>query len=573
LGENSAIQFIVDENCTNISDNSAQPIKLKLTYSYSDTTYTGYMPYENRVEIEVDKINNAINKYDVIRAMGHALGFPKENYRLDTFRAGDFPAFNFSENANLCEKIKYPQPVHADKQSFESVYRDYNNQKVITYKEWQRQPYDHKSIMNYCVDTQEYEQSMKAHNMMLTKSDQKRVRQFYGASGESNDLLFYEGDDLFTGLLKHSDEDSEYSYYQYGRKHPDFTNVNISELGLDEENTDYKKFFAIISRNSSKHILFKYEKSDAYVIKQHIPPVFCVTQTKRIIQKSPLALDCGHYEDSTFKLGESMEEEYEYFYYDSLYETEKKAQLLYCSNEKDNNKNFDLDRETAYFVKNTFFDSPKCSQLYKNYIVINNWIAFWKSTLITKEYKDFLMGIEKERKVISTDFFTGYFRLFVKGEGYNGSIYGLDTLNFINGHPFEYQNLTDDQNGIFMKIDEEDTTNEKPYGHPDNKVTKDKKPIFGTIYPNTFYIDGVQTDDYCYFEKTIEYKTHIPIKQKIYYVFYEEGGTKTYPFSNTIYQDLVVLTGPEEQDRAVKIWDNIKSSRGGARCSEEPLNH
>ena len=176
-------------------------------------------------------------------------------------------------------------------------------------------------------------------------------------------------------------------------------------------------------------------------------------------------------------------------------------------------------------------------------------------------------------KAFSTDFFTGYFRLFVKGEGYNGSIYGLDTLNFINGHPFEYQNLTYGQNGMFMKIDEEDTTNEKPYGHPDNKVTKDKKPIFGTIYPNTFYIDGVQTDDYCYFEKTIAYKTYIPIKQKIYYVFYEKGGTKMYPFSNTIYQDLVVSTSPREQDQAVKIWENIESSRAGARCSEDPLKH
>ena len=124
-----------------------------------------------------------------------------------------------------------------------------------------------------------------------------------------------------------------------------------------------------------------------------------------------------------------------------------------------------------------------------------------------------------------------------------------------------------------MKIDEEDTTNEKPYGHPDNKVTKDKKPIFGTIYPNTFYIDGVQTDDYCYFEKTIAYKTYIPIKQKIYYVFYEQGGTKMYPFSNTIYQDLVVSTSPKEQDQAVKIWDNIKSSRVGAPCSKDSLNH
>jgi hypothetical protein len=396
---------------------------------------------------------------------------------------------------------------------------------------------------------------MKTHNMTLTESDQKRIQQFYGASGESNDLLFFEGDDLFTGLLKHSDEDSEYSYYQYGRRHPDFNSVNISELGLGGENTDYKKFFAIINHDRSKHILFKYENIDAYVIKQHIPAIFCVTQTESTDQKSPLALNCGHYEDSTFTLEESMEEEYEYFYYDSLYETEKKAQLLYCSNEK-NNKNFNLDGETAYFVKNLFFDSPKCSQLYKNYIVINNRIDFWKNTLIPKKEKDLVMGLVKERDVISTDFFTGYFRLFVKGEGYNGSIYGLDTLKFINGHPFEPQNLTD-ENGIYKKVDEEDTTtNNKPYGHPDYRVTKDKKNVFGTIYPNTFYIDGVKTYDYCFFEKTIYFES-AQIKQKIYYVFYEQGGTKMYPFSNTIYQDLVESTSPREQDQAVNIWDNI----------------
>ena len=62
-------------------------------------------------------------------------------------------------------------------------------------------------------------------------------------------------------------------------------------------------------------------------------------------------------------------------------------------------------------------------------------------------------------------------------------------------------------------------------------------------------------------------------QQKIYYVFYEKGGTKMYPFSNTIYQDLVVSTSPREQDQAVKIWENIESSRAGARCSEDPLNH
>ena len=88
---------------------------------------------------------------------------------------------------------------------------------------------------------------------------------------------------------------------------------------------------------------------------------------------------------------------------------------------------------------------------------------------------------------------------------------------------------------------EEDTTKDKPYGHPDNKVTKDKKTIFGTIYPNTFYIDCVKTDRYCFFEKIINFQSFIPIKQKVYYVFYKEGGTKIYPFSNTIYQDLAEL--------------------------------
>jgi hypothetical protein len=103
-------------------------------------------------------------------------------------------------------------------------------------------------------------------------------------------------------------------------------------------------------------------------------------------------------------------------------------------------------------------------------------------------------------------------------------------------------------------------------------ASNETSKVFGTIYPNTFYMDGVKTYDYCFFEKTIYFES-AQIKQKIYYVFYEQGGTKMYPFSNTIYQDLVVSTSPREQDQAVKIWDNIKSSRVGARCSEDPLNH
>lgn len=337
---------------------------------------------------------------------------------------------------------------------------------------------------------------------------------------------------------------------------------NNADVGIS------KNITISVTDSKSRKILLDAFNIDAYVIKQHIPPVFCVTQTKRIVQKSPLALNCGHYEDSTFTLEESMEEEYEYFYYDSLYETEKKAQLLYCSNEKDNNKDFNLDGETAYFVKNLFFDSPKCSDLYKNYVQINHLNGVWKNPSIPKAVKDLIMDEEKMKKVTSTDFFTGYFRLFVKGEGYNGSIYGLDTLKFINGHPFESQNLTD-ENGIYKKVDEEDTTHDKPYGHPENKVTKDKKTIFGTIYPNTFYIDGVQTNRYCFFEKTIYFES-AQIKQKIYYVFYEKGGTKVYPFSDTIYRDLVVLNYSE--DDAVKFWHNIKGNSGGDRCSKDPHN-
>ena len=117
---------------------------------------------------------------------------------------------------------------------------------------------------------------------------------------------------------------------------------------------------------------------------------------------------------------------------------------------------------------------------------------------------------------------------------------------------------------------EEDTTKDKPYGHPDNKVTKDKKTIFGTIYPNTFYLDCVKTDSYCLFAKIITFQSFIPIKQKVYYVFYKEGGTNIYPFSNTIYQDLAELDSGEQ---AIKSWENIKSNKIGARCSKEPLKH
>jgi hypothetical protein len=117
---------------------------------------------------------------------------------------------------------------------------------------------------------------------------------------------------------------------------------------------------------------------------------------------------------------------------------------------------------------------------------------------------------------------------------------------------------------MFRKVDEKDDANKREYGHPDNPMKKDNNPIFGPIYPY-FYIKGVETDNYCFFEKNINFKNNT-IKQKIYYAYYTEDTTRDYLFSNSIYRDLDFISADGKGREIIIGFPNTP-------CSKEPLNH
>ena len=146
-------------------------------------------------------------KHEVIHKFGHALGFPDENKRLDTFSSKDNKSCKINGN-----------PIIASDQSIINP----NALKQISYKEFQKQPYDPFSIMNECITADEffdhsadkYSDGAKFFNF-LSKADIEKARKYYGTPSTSNRKPhFMLNNEPFTGLFK--DFKNRYASIQHG---------------------------------------------------------------------------------------------------------------------------------------------------------------------------------------------------------------------------------------------------------------------------------------------------------------------------------------------------------------------
>ena len=139
-------------------------------------------------------------KREVIHKFGHALGFPDENKRLD----------NFSKIDNESCKNMNENPIIASNQSIINQ----NALKQISFKEFQKQPYDPFSIMNECISADDFfdhsadkiSDDIKYFNL-LSKADIEKVRKYYGNPLPSNGKPhFMLENEPFTGLFKGLDD-------------------------------------------------------------------------------------------------------------------------------------------------------------------------------------------------------------------------------------------------------------------------------------------------------------------------------------------------------------------------------
>jgi hypothetical protein len=201
--------------------------------------------------------DESVQTYKIIHAFGHALGFPDENKRFDTFID--------ATNKSFCdEEISFN--LVAAKSSTKSDFINTNAVKIISYKDWEQQPYDPISIMNECRFT--------SSSSELSANDIKRVQQYYGIRIVDNPHLIKE-DEFFTGLYLKGDE---YFYYYNGVKSKNFASIKKSEI----ETLGSDIYFELASNDKKKSILFRYEKGGDYT-KYIEPENSSLTHCEKII--------------------------------------------------------------------------------------------------------------------------------------------------------------------------------------------------------------------------------------------------------------------------------------------------
>jgi hypothetical protein len=233
-------------------------------------------------------LKKLIRTSKIIHAFGHALGFPDENKRFDTYL--------YATNESFCdEEISFN--LVNPKSSTKSDVIKTNAVKIISYKDWQQQPYDPLSIMNEC--------RFASSTSELSVNDIKRVQQYYGIRIVDNPHLIKE-DEFFTGLYLEGDH---YFYYYNGVKSKDFASLNKWELVIalleSIKKSEIEKLgsaihFELASTDKKKSILFRYEKGDdiiKYIEPENSPLTFCKktitdSQNQNTNDNLKLGLDC-----------------------------------------------------------------------------------------------------------------------------------------------------------------------------------------------------------------------------------------------------------------------------------------
>ena len=486
--KNSNVKISDWKNCENNSSNSVQLRFVDATdIQYTSSEYSGYDSLENAVFIALKK-DNTLYPNTILRAFGHVLGFPKENERRDTFKAGLSEAYALNGmpykrifEPKVCEKIKFPLPVlNPEEYFFEKEYRTNNNLKVINYKQWQKEHYDSESIMNYCLESENYKNKNKnKNNDLLTEKDKKRLQQFYGAPYRENGLkahLYELNNDgtnpkYFTGLIKLS---GIYEFYQDGIRKFELTSDKSEKI---DDFIDYQ-FFSIYIEDSKDHMLFQKKSLD--VLKQVDYLTYCRSRDSGILNnnledKTIFKLGCNLILDHMRKDDQMPDYKYDnrnvnnqYFYYDSMFNFEQ-LQMISCDVKVKDSEVQTNDRQYTFFSSAELLSDPSNEHCF-------DFAAIYDAA----NYSE-IMFLKQEQALLPSVY--GYYFLFAKGRSFSGMVNGKDSVIFKNGRDPAITITAETKMKPLSHLEGEGTQESR-------KIYKNKKIFSGCDYDGCFF-DGI----------------------------------------------------------------------------------
>ncbi len=275
-------------------------------------------------------------KHKIIHEFGHALGFPEEDKRFDTFRNPLSPVSQFSCNDIMVVYIPEDKNQNIAK----------NSVKKITHTKWQKQLFNSFSIMNECIFSnseimKRYDFTTVISGSKLGFNDINRLQYFYGAPATAETSHLMKADQFFTGLYLDGDV---YKYYENGNANSSYSPIEKSNL-QSILSSDYH--FSITNNEISvktKTVLFKHEATTVdypeFIPRETSPVAACEvtgtnSQDENNQQKIQFDLNCDTIESvATHKL--INEERSIYYKADSLVA----IQMYYCKTKKEDTTAF-----------------------------------------------------------------------------------------------------------------------------------------------------------------------------------------------------------------------------------------